>query len=99
MGLCCSAGPAWECFQYPRRLRRHAAILVRNGLNLRSAEGGVDLAGRTVAEMLLKRRRMDELVAKPGAFLRIELLDRPVDHAAHPRHRAEVGVIAQPDVE
>src|SRR5713226_253844 len=49
--------------------------------------------------MLAERLRVNEIVAEPGAFLRIELLDGPIDHPTNPWYLSEVGMIAQPDVE
>jgi hypothetical protein len=53
----------------------------------------------TAAEMFLKCRRVNEFVTEPGTFLRIELLDRPINHPAHPRRRSEIAMVAQPDIE
>src|SRR5262249_3443693 len=49
--------------------------------------------------MLAELLRGNEIVAEPGAFLRIELLDRPIDHPTNPRYLSEIGMIAQPDIE
>src|SRR5258708_20089711 len=49
--------------------------------------------------MLAEFLRVNEIVAEPGAFLRIELLDRPIDHPTNPRYLSEIGMIAQPDIE
>src|SRR5215475_4909177 len=41
---------------------------------------------------------MYEIIAEPGTSLGVELFDRPINHPAHPRHRSEIWMVAQPDV-
>src|SRR5260370_16853442 len=49
--------------------------------------------------MLAEFLRVNEIVAEPGTFLRIELLDRPINHPTNPRYLSEIGMVAQPDIE
>src|SRR5215467_8094115 len=43
-------------------------------LRLRPTERSVDLSGRAFPQVLLEGDGMDEIVAEPGTFLRVELL-------------------------
>src|SRR5215470_18623248 len=89
----------WSASWSPSRKVRRFTDQLSRWFSFGPTEGGINLSERAFPQMLLECAGMYEIVAEPGAFLGVELLDRPIDHAAHPRHRSEIGMVAQPDVE